>query len=458
MSKWKVSASDKFASLLKQTVGIFLSFRTFARSASGNIAVLMAVCLMALLLVVGTAVDFTRLTNFKSEAQARADSAVLAAAKAIREEAYTLSFEERKDRAKNVAEKMLEDFLKSPEYLAGDASVAFSNADTEMKVELRMKAIPVFAHLFGLEALDFKVDSYANIEKPILPDIDIVLISDATWSMDNLLSMIQDNMNNFSHDLQIKLKAREIKVGKIRVGFIFFRDYMIDNHREWTSPEMQLLSGLSHTGPMYSSKFFSLPEERLEAADYVNFFVAHGGGSDRESGLEAIWEAIRKDDWKDGDTAIRTIVLWTDAPAREIGDTKEEYLYYNRYWDRLLRNQIGNFFVRLTPNRREDYMFDTFYPLDSPKSLEEVRSEFLKFHLENAHDHDEIVSMTVNIFNNCLDYSPCGGWDNVRQWPGVASNFSSDEASVADFYDKTLEQIVDMVESQQALKSIRIIR
>lgn len=430
---------------------------------NGNFAITGAITILAIIMSVGAAIDFSHLSRMKSDAQDNADVAALAAAKVMTDNAEAsllkkLTTREAKREARRTARAIISDYRKNSGLDDVQVTIEFLNRNTEVKVTVNAKAKPILSNIFGQTDLNHQAESIVGIGGKERLDIDVALISDATGSMNNILTSIQNNMRNFSTDLRNILELRGIEPGDIRVKFIFYRDFTIDNHTDWKHPGMSLKSGLGKHGPMYTSPFYKLPRQKNEMNKYVDFFEAHGGGVVRESGLEAIWYALNDKEWKNGSYTVRAIVLWTDAPTRPFGDYSQKGLEPGDiYWEPMLEQTMGTSFTALSKTDREAFMRKNYYPKDAPKSTKALKAIYDKFHLENANGSKEIQTMSVNVFDNCTYQAPCGEWPDIAMWDGVTYNYDKGSSSISETYQKTLEQVAETVSSQAKVKDLRIL-
>lgn len=140
-------------------------------------------------------------------------------------------------------------------------------------------------------------------------NVDIVMCIDCTWSMDNILSIVKRNALTFSDDLREKMKAKRKNIDGLRVRLVAFRDYKADDE------------------PMLVSDFLDMPRQQEIFRDCVCCLEAVGGGDAPEDGLEALAYSIRSDWDHQGMKRRHIIVLWTDAPAHEIGHGKGSKRY-----------------------------------------------------------------------------------------------------------------------------------
>ena len=436
--------------------------RKFRGSESGSFAIYFALGLSLIFAAVGVAVETTRLASFESKTQSAADRGALAAAVYMtRSEISGRSLDSRKQDATKTGQDAIEGFM----FSASDAKVKskFTIDDETVTVDLEVAVTPVMAQMFGVRTLGINTTAVANIGASVAHDVDIALISDATGSMQVTLDAIQENMKDFTADLSSELTNRGIVSGAVRVKFIFYRDLMIDNHQDWTGPDMAPTAGLEGTGALYGSEFYSLPDDKADMDDYVDFFVADGGGSFKESGLEAIAYALNDSNWGDGQDTVRAIVLWTDAANRFAGDIEESQLtpYPDEtyYWnDTLWEERIGSHFPPLTKEAREDYMFDEFAEDYSVASLEALKAQYVSFHEENSRSLEGIKTMSVNVMSNCYDIDPCGDWGEIATWPGVNYFLEDYFLSSSETYMQIVHQVADTVQNQLTAKDIAIKR
>ena len=437
-------------------------FKKLASDTRGNFSIMLSVVMMTVLLAAGAAIDVSRISSLNNEAQNTSDAAVLAAARYMATSADSGDSEkERQEMATKVAKKIMGTVVGKDADNQGRIDVKFTDGNVEVSANLRAK--PYMMDLFGKPTLRHKVKSGASIASREAKDIDIVLISDATGSMANTLDAIQANMKDFSWDLSNALSDRDVQMGSVRVKYIFYRDYSVDNHKDWTGPSMTPAAGLEEFGPMYISKFYKLPSERTQMDTYVDFFAAQGGGSFQESGLEAISHSLDQSDWGNGKETVRVIVLWTDASNRALHDKTEEYAltvydpttlaYFSYdYWV----DKMGTFFADMSQEQRQDYFYDNIYPKSVPKTLASLNAKFQNFHRENANGFPDVKTMTVNIVSDCWGHNPCGDWPTLDTWEGVQVIQENNTLESKATYDKIVEQVTEMVINQAAVKNLAL--
>ena len=141
-------------------------------------------------------------------------------------------------------------------------------------------------------------------------DIDLVMVIDATGSMDRCIMTIKENAKRLYRDFCKRLEEDTEKtrtIHQMRIRVITFRDF-----------QEYLRDGRS---PLDETKFYNMPEEEQEFYDAISSINAEGGGDFPEDGLEALAVAIRSE-WTPKSQATKRrqiIVLWTDDGTHELG-------------------------------------------------------------------------------------------------------------------------------------------
>ncbi len=136
-------------------------------------------------------------------------------------------------------------------------------------------------------------------------NVDIVMCIDATASMTYLLDAVKNNALTFYRDLSEAMEEKGKHVDTLRVRLVAFRDYEADED-----------------DAMYTTRFFTLPEETAQFEREVKNIVPKGGGDDPEDGLEALAYAIQSDWTKKEGKKRHVIVLWSDAGTHPLGTGK----------------------------------------------------------------------------------------------------------------------------------------
>ena len=165
-------------------------------------------------------------------------------------------------------------------------------------------------------------------------NIDLVLCIDGTGSMSGIIEHVKSVAKEFyGMVIDAMTKAgKAIKDDEFRVRCVVFRDYGCDGEKA-----------------MEESRFFSVADEAEAAAfeAFVSGITAEGGGDGPENALEAIFTAM-KSDWnpRGGRFRRQIIVVFTDAP--------------------------------FLPLHESSRVAAPIYPLDAPKTLEELQTLFEK--------------------------------------------------------------------------------
>ncbi len=439
-------------------------FEIYLKRRDGAFGIMAALAATVLLLAVAVAIEITNLTNQKQKSQNFADVAALSAARYMSEHLAELTNDSQFNRysaeAKKHALDMIDAYLSN--YDQSGVKTTFTLNSDSVEVTIAAKSDPLMMDLFGVKTVAHQVQAEANLAVASAKDLDLALIADATGSMQITLTGIQDNMKEFTTDLQNELTKHGIELGRVRVKFLFYRDYMADVHQNWTGRDMTLVPGLEQYGPMYESEFYELPAEKNDMDAYVDFFQAQGGGPFKESGHEAVWHSISDSNWRDGEDTVRSIVLWTDATPRPIGDTEELFAltpepdpilayFSNDYWTQMM----GAAFAALSYDGRVSYIMDNSYPSGMPTSLSDLKVQFEAFHAENANDKSGIKTMAVNIVSSCQGVTPCGEWADVASWDGV-DVYEEATVSSSETYDAIIQQVAETVLSQVSARDLAL--
>ncbi len=133
-------------------------------------------------------------------------------------------------------------------------------------------------------------------------NVDLVFCIDATGSMEYIIDIVKKNALNLYQDIVDKMRQRNKVLEKVRVRVIGFRDYLEDGDEA-----------------MLTSDFFELPARAEDLKSCMQYIEAKGGGDIPEDGLEALAYAIRSPWEQKGIKKRHVIVVWTDAPAHELG-------------------------------------------------------------------------------------------------------------------------------------------
>ena len=131
--------------------------------------------------------------------------------------------------------------------------------------------------------------------------IDVVMCIDATGSMQPIIDEFKSNVRGLYQRFIKRAQDQARDIGQLRVKVIVFRDYAYDAE------------------PMVESRFFVLDDEVEELYSFVDKIEASGGGDGPENALEALALAMKSDWVRTGTKRRHVIMLWTDAPALNLG-------------------------------------------------------------------------------------------------------------------------------------------
>ena len=129
-------------------------------------------------------------------------------------------------------------------------------------------------------------------------NIDIVFCIDATSSMGPCIENVRKNATKFYQDFTETMQTGyNSEVTGLRVQVVVFRDLECDEEA------------------LKKSEFFELPNDAGLFEKFLNDITPRGGGDYKESGLEALYEAMTTDWVAKGYNDRQVIVLFTDADA-----------------------------------------------------------------------------------------------------------------------------------------------
>ncbi len=149
-------------------------------------------------------------------------------------------------------------------------------------------------------------------------NLDMALVIDCTGGMAEFLSMLKHRINTLHEEVTAQLREKRYRVNRLRVKVIAFRDFYYDD-------------AASQHPPLQISPFFELPAQNEALTEFVRSLDACGGGDEPESALEALHYAFCSE-WdmqRDARKNRQIIVLFTDAPAHSLDDSRRCDAYYH---------------------------------------------------------------------------------------------------------------------------------
>jgi Flp pilus assembly protein TadG len=275
----------------------------FRDDKSGALAIIFALTLLPLLLLVGSALDYSRTSDDRARFQRAADAAVIAAARQHVADA---------DRAR-IAEQAFNGTLTPAQQQQVTAkSFTVDPSTTKVTVQVDAATPTTILKVAGWQTMPLRVYAEGIIAKPQIRQLDLAMCIDATASMDATLNAVKSNALNFDANLNAELQRRGIDpFDAMRVRVIFFRDYggnsywnasktpgdyVIGVGQQWVwvpwSTDPLRYRNVGDIPAMRVSQFWSLPADRTLFSTFVQPETAWGGGDAPESGLECANEAM----------------------------------------------------------------------------------------------------------------------------------------------------------------------
>ena len=132
--------------------------------------------------------------------------------------------------------------------------------------------------------------------------VDIVMCIDATKSMAPIINEVKSNAMSLYEKFFEAMELAGKYIATLRVKIIAFRDYICDSE------------------PMVESEFFELPDQNKDLENFLSGIKACGGGDTPECAFEAIATAINSDWTTSGRKRRHIIVVFSDAPALDLGE------------------------------------------------------------------------------------------------------------------------------------------
>lgn len=153
-----------------------------------------------------------------------------------------------------------------------------------------------------------------NLVHRVRYPIDIVFVVDATESMGPLLDTVKHHILKLESDLRTRLQESGKDIDSLRARLIAFRD-IIDH------PESAIVA----------TDFFDLPAQQDAFEAEIRGIRPFGGADAPESGLEALFIAMRSE-WRREPRDLKRrhiIMLFTDQEAHPLGEVRIPLKYAN---------------------------------------------------------------------------------------------------------------------------------
>ena len=310
------------------------SVQRLVRDADGTLGIIFSLTLVPIVLLMSATIDYSSNSAMSQRVQDALDAAVLAGAASSNP---TTTSSERIATAQQTFNSSIgrDDRFVTGVSFTVDATTAkvTGNATTERTSLISSRLAPIMRQAYTASALPM-----ANLVRAL----DVVLCVDATGSMWNTLSAVQNNITNFKTNLDTAISAAGYRpFDRTRVRVIYYRDYggngffnlptytwYCNYYKSYYGWSACPLTGadLGDSQPLASSSFFdmSIPGHLVNFTSFVSGQTANGGGDLPESGLECLWTAMNSSWTQVGDAlpngakvtdVFPVISIYTDAGA-----------------------------------------------------------------------------------------------------------------------------------------------
>ena len=155
--------------------------------------------------------------------------------------------------------------------------------------------------------------------------VDLVFCLDMTGA-NTFLEQLRSGLGDLRKKLADGfLEHRSFELEKLRVRFVFFKDYAYDYD------------------PIVQTPFFGLPEQTEEVLDFISKIYPRGGGDLPECAFEGLAYAVRSDWTAPNDCHRRIICLATDAPSKPLGECRtDSWGYVNDAYPADMPNSVDD--------------------------------------------------------------------------------------------------------------------
>lgn len=382
------------------------SARDFARAEDGMIAMIFALTLLPIVLLMSLTVDYSSSNAMQQRVQDALDSAVLAGA-ASSNPSTTAS------QRVAAAQKTFDSAIGADRSFV--TSVDFSVDATTAKVSgvASVERPSLIAPRF-VPALKRTTEASALPTANLVRALDVVMCVDATGSMQNTLSAVQNNITNFKTNLDAAISASGYRpFDRTRVRVIYYRDYggngwmnqpgytwycnYYSRYYGWSCP----ISGtdLGDSQSLIASNFYDMSSstQTNNFRSFVSGQYANGGGDLPESGLECLWTAMNSSWTHVGDTlsggakvtdVYPVISIYTDAGAHP-----------------------PNFSPSVqNPN----------YPATMPRNYSDLQSQWNDSSVIDQ-SHKSILFYGNPNVDDDYYFGKDSGWKTIKNWPGFSN-------------------------------------
>ncbi len=290
----------------------------FGQEEDGQIAIMMAVSSLAILSVVGAAMDFTTLTNADAKAQTIADSVALTAAIYVKNNGVAPTSKDEGPFGVYTASELGYDM---PSYVKnGNSGVTVTvNYDDEIgesTVTVKGETQPIFSQVMGYDTIKFEAVAVVKYQKTEFSDpASIALILDNSGSMAWDDKEIEFNSNGTHYtpsDAIPRIDALKTSV----IGFMDKLDSQVGNQTNGADGDRILRTGmLAYNSDTISTRTVNMKWGTLSNGN-INSMQANGG-TNSSPAMKTVRQWMSNEDavhkTENGKTPLKFAIFMTDG-------------------------------------------------------------------------------------------------------------------------------------------------
>jgi len=386
--------------------------RRFQREEGGVVAILFSLTLLPIALLMALTIDYGANNAMRQRVQDALDGAVLAGAASS--SASTTSAQRIAAAQQAFASAVRADraSISGVSFSVDTASSKVSGVATTQRASIiAPRLAPPLRQTLTASALP---------TASLVRALDVVMCVDATGSMQNTLSAVQNNISNFKGNLDAAIAAAGYRpFDRTRVRIVYYRDFggmgwlnlPQYSYYAWYYGLKTPISGssLGDNPALIASNFYDMASSSDVSAfkSFVSGQYASGGGDLPESGLECLWNAMNSDWTAVGDKlsndakvtdVFPVISIFTDAGAHPPN------------------------FIWSVKNPK--------YPSNMPRSFDDLLSQWNDAAVVDQ-KHKAILFYGDPAIDDDYYFGNASAWATIRGWPGFSNPASLTTANSA---------------------------